>query len=97
MYARVLKVSSSEEEVVSTILDGLSLVVRSCLAFEMCPRTFLELDALCVRVMAVLHADTLRVKTNLQKGSNARSGGIAAAVNHRSVGPSNSGIICYRC
>ena len=97
MYARVLRISNSEKEAVNIISDGLSPVKQSCLAFDMHPRTFLKLDAHCVRVMTVLHADALRGKPNVQRGLIARTGGVSATVSDRSTAASNSHIVCYHC
>lgn len=98
-YGRVLRVTNNEEEVVGNILNGLSPVVRSCLNFEARPRNFAELDALCIRVMAVLHADTLRTSNNNNNSRNlaARSYNVSATVSNSVPSRSSRQVICYHC
>ena len=57
MYARVLRATSVEKEVVDNILSGLTPSVRSCLNFESRLNNFEELDALCIRVSSTHFAD----------------------------------------
>lgn len=95
-YARVLRVTRDEQEVVNNILNGLSPVVRSCLGFESRPRDFAELDSLCIRVMAVLYADTLRSNSDMRSAS-ARSHNVSASVSGGPP-PGRSGqVSCYHC
>ena len=54
----MLRATSVEKEVVDNILSGLTPSVRSCLNFESRPNNFEELDALCIRVLSTLFADS---------------------------------------
>ena len=95
-YARVLRVTRNEQEVVNNILNGLSPVVRSCLGFESRPRDFAELDSLCIRVMAVLYADTLRSDSNVTSAA-ARSRNVSASVSGRPAPSQSRQVLCYHC
>ena len=79
------------------ILNGMSPMARSCLSFEARPRNFAELDALCIRVMAVLHADTLRTDESNPRNSAGRSHDVSATVSHSVPSRSSRQVIFYYC
>ena len=91
-----MRVTRNEQEVVNNILNGLSPVVRSCLGFESRPRDFAELDSLCIRVMAVLYADTLRSNSNVTSAA-ARSRNVSASVSGGPVSSQSRQVVCYHC
>ena len=95
-YARILRVTSVEKEVVDNILSGLSPGVRSALNFELRPVNFAELDALCIRVTATLYADTVRGSLN-QMSKAPRTPNVAASMEEPVQSRSSRGVICYRC
>ena len=95
-YARILRVTSVEKEVVDNILSGLSPGVRSCLNFEFRPNNFAELDALCIRVTATLYADMVRGNLN-QRSSVSRISNVAASLEEPAQPQSSRRVICYRC
>ncbi|XP_063237515.1 uncharacterized protein LOC134539421 [Bacillus rossius redtenbacheri] len=58
--AAVLRLGVSESEIVSCIVDGLNQAERSRAVFQARPRSFVELDQLCIQAMSYEYADTQR-------------------------------------
>lgn len=87
--AAVLRLGLSEEQIVSTILEGINFKVRACCTFCARPRNFADLDRLCI--------DVMNVQFIHRGGAMEKSTGSAGTTRVLPRPSPGSSVICHHC
>jgi hypothetical protein len=92
--ATVLRLPVSDQELIDNILDGLSPLQRSRLAFQKRPSSWAEVDRLCIHDQNIFFADSVRpTEAPLNRAGTSQ---FASSPNAQASRP-RANLVCFYC